>query len=143
MTLLPFSSTVMYAWPDSSRSSDCTAVVSTPSCFKIAICFLPTSSRPTQASKATWPAPSILEAATDTLPPLPPGTLSIFSTTTSWPDRGKCLTKRLMSQFRAPVIASSGGKDQLNVTGNWLNECSKLEQEFLALAFLGSVPECG
>src|SRR6266571_8256240 len=133
----------MYAWPDSSLSSNWTEEVSTPSSFKIDICFLPTSSRPTQAIRATCPGPRSLEAATDTLPPLPPGTLSIFSTTTSWPDRGRRLTKRLMSQFRAPVIASSGGKDQLNVTGNWLNECSKLEQEFLALAFLGSVPECG
>src|SRR5467141_3783350 len=124
MTLLPFSSTVMYAWPDSSRSSDCTADVSTPSSFNMAICFLPTSSLPTQASNATCPGPSILEAATETLPPLPPGTRSIFSTTTSCPERGKRLTNRLTSQLRAPVIASSGDKNQQWGYGYLLNECS-------------------
>src|SRR5712691_12085174 len=107
---LPFSSTVIYACPDSSLINVWTADVSTPSCLRIDTCFLPISSFPTQASKATFLWPRIRDAATETFPPFPPGTRSTFSTTTSSPGRGSRLTKRLTSQLRAPVTTRSGGK---------------------------------
>src|SRR5260370_20831849 len=107
---LPFSSTVMYACPESSLIKVWIADVSTPSCLRIDSCFLPISSFPTHANKATFPWPRIRDAATETFPPFPPVTRSTFSTTTSSPDRGRRLTKRLTSQFRAPVTTRPGGK---------------------------------
>src|SRR5467141_2466839 len=133
MLFLPFSSTVMYACPDSSLISVWTAEVSTPSCLRIDNCCLPIASLPTQASKATFLWPRIRAAATETFPPFPPGTRSTFSTTTSSPGLGRRLTKRLMSQLRAPVTTSSGGKLLLSLRQSGQCHRHRIRNRFLGL----------